>query len=95
MKRMASFVLGVALSPHTEPETKLLEYACMKNNRAFYEGRIKPSIPPTTWTESASHFVEGGVTATTAAAGGATPSALRRRQTSKFRSLFNAPAVFR
>jgi hypothetical protein len=29
-----------------EPETKLLEYACMENNRAFYEGRIKPFIPP-------------------------------------------------
>jgi hypothetical protein len=29
-----------------EPETKLLEYACMENNRAFYEGRIKPFVPP-------------------------------------------------
>ena len=27
-------------------ETKLLEYACMENNRAFFEGRIKPFIPP-------------------------------------------------
>ncbi len=26
--------------------TKLLEYACMENNRAFYEGRIKPFVPP-------------------------------------------------
>ena len=30
-----------------------------------------------------------------AAAGGAIPSAFRRRQASKFRSLFNFPAVFR
>jgi hypothetical protein len=29
-----------------EPETKLLEYACMENNRAFYEGRIKAFVPP-------------------------------------------------
>ena len=29
-----------------EPDTKLLEYACMENNRAFYEGRIKPFVPP-------------------------------------------------
>ena len=29
-----------------EPETKLLEYACMENNRALFEGRIKPFIPP-------------------------------------------------
>ena len=29
-----------------ESETKLLEYACMENNRAFFEGRIKPFIPP-------------------------------------------------
>jgi hypothetical protein len=29
-----------------EPETTLIEYACMENNRAFYEGRIKPFIPP-------------------------------------------------
>lgn len=29
-----------------EPETVLMEYACMENNRAFYEGRIKPFIPP-------------------------------------------------
>jgi len=27
-------------------ETKLLEYACMENNRALFEGRIKPFIPP-------------------------------------------------
>jgi hypothetical protein len=26
--------------------TTLLEYACMENNRAFYEGRIKPFVPP-------------------------------------------------
>ena len=29
-----------------DPGTTLLEYACMENNRAFYEGRIKPFIPP-------------------------------------------------
>ena len=29
-----------------EPETKLLEYACMENNRALFEGRIKPFIAP-------------------------------------------------
>ena len=29
-----------------EPETRLLEYACMENNRALFEGRIKPFIPP-------------------------------------------------
>jgi len=29
-----------------EPGTTLLEYACMENNRAFYEGRIKPFVPP-------------------------------------------------
>jgi hypothetical protein len=29
-----------------EPDTKLLEYACMENNRAFYEGRIKAFVPP-------------------------------------------------
>jgi hypothetical protein len=29
-----------------DPGTRLLEYACMENNRAFYEGRIKPFIPP-------------------------------------------------
>jgi hypothetical protein len=26
--------------------TRLMEYACMENNRAFYEGRIKPFVPP-------------------------------------------------
>ena len=30
-----------------EPETVLLEYACMENNLAFSEGRIKPFVPPT------------------------------------------------
>src|SRR5687768_8984920 len=29
-----------------EPGTKLLEYACMENNRALFEGRIKPFVPP-------------------------------------------------
>jgi hypothetical protein len=29
-----------------EPDTKLLEYACMENNRALFEGRIKPFVPP-------------------------------------------------
>jgi hypothetical protein len=29
-----------------EAETTLIEYACMENNRAFYEGRIKPFVPP-------------------------------------------------
>jgi hypothetical protein len=29
-----------------DPGTTLIEYACMENNRAFYEGRIKPFIPP-------------------------------------------------
>jgi hypothetical protein len=29
-----------------EPKTTLLEYACMENNRALFEGRIKPFIPP-------------------------------------------------
>jgi hypothetical protein len=29
-----------------EPDTTLIEYACMENNRAFYEGRIKPFVPP-------------------------------------------------
>ena len=34
-----------------EPETKLLEYACMENNRAFYEGASSRSSRPTTWTK--------------------------------------------
>ncbi len=29
-----------------DPGTKLLEYACMENNRALFEGRIKPFVPP-------------------------------------------------
>ena len=29
-----------------DPDTKLIEYACMENNRALFEGRIKPFIPP-------------------------------------------------
>ena len=33
-------------SYNVKPGTTLIEYACMENNRAFYEGRIKPFIPP-------------------------------------------------